>query len=90
MDDSDGEQALASEAVGGEPLQLPDGAHGNSRQVSYNDSGLTVVTIETQDESAEDGMLYLFTTHYWMGEGNVFNRVCLSMGVTIWPHMNLF
>ena len=63
MDDSDGEQALASEAVGGEPLQLPDGAHGNSRQVSYNDSGLTVITIETQDESAEDGMLYLFTTH---------------------------
>ena len=59
VDDSDGEQALASEAVGGEPLEHPEGAHGNSRQVSYNDSGLTVVTIETQDESAEDGMLFI-------------------------------
>ena len=66
VDDSDGERALSSQAVGGEPLEHSKGAHDNSRQVSYNDSGLTVVTIEAQDESVEDGML--FVSYYSFSE----------------------
>ena len=56
VDDSDGEHALAGEAVGGEPLRLEVGTHGDTLQFSpNNDHDVTVVTIETRDDSGAEG-----------------------------------